>query len=150
MTKPRRICVNLKKKMKSALILFERNVCEIIHTHSSVNWFQGEDLRMEKSLKISRHRFTLYLRMSFRRASTSGKLTEISIMNAKGTILKQINVTFIVHFCLFNYSFTFGGVLTVRNGIDDHDFKFWTKLCLISHYCLWLVGCFGFMAHQPL
>ena len=36
---------------------------------------------------------------------TNGKLTGISILNAKGTILKKINVSFIVHFCIDKYSF---------------------------------------------
>ena len=47
-----------------------------------------------------------YLKGSFWDALTNGILTGISEVNGMGTILKKINVSFIVHFCLCKYSFS--------------------------------------------
>ena len=49
--------------------------------------------------------------MSFSGASTKGKLCGISVLNATRIILKKMNVSFIVNFCLGKYNFnhvTFG------------------------------------------
>ena len=37
----------------------------------------------------------------------NGKLPRIRVLNSKDTILKQINISFIVHFWLGKYSFSF-------------------------------------------
>ena len=42
---------------------------------------------------------------NFRGAFTNEKLTGINVLNAKGTILNTINVSFIDHFCFGKYSF---------------------------------------------
>ena len=42
----------------------------------------------------------------FQSASTKRKLTGIEMLNTKGNILKKINVSFIVHICLDDYSFS--------------------------------------------
>ena len=52
-----------------------------------------------------KHNFTPYQKCIFRGASTNGKLSGIRVLNAKkGTILKKINVSFIVHFWFGKYS----------------------------------------------
>ena len=43
---------------------------------------------------------------SFSGAFTNRKLNGISVLNAKGSILKKINISFIIHFCLDKYSFS--------------------------------------------
>ena len=43
----------------------------------------------------------------FRGDLTNGKHTGINVLKAKRTILKKINVSFIVHFYLGKYSFSF-------------------------------------------
>ena len=56
--------------------------------------------------------------ISFRCATTKVKLTGITVLDVKGTALKKIDVSFIVHFCLGKYSLS-------------HD-TFWTHLiCLL-------------------
>ena len=40
-------------------------------------------------------------------ALANRKLNGINVLNAKGTILKKINVLFSVHFCSGKYSFSF-------------------------------------------
>ena len=41
---------------------------------------------------------TSYLKIIFRSALTNGKLAGINNLNVKGTILKKINISFIVYF----------------------------------------------------
>ena len=41
---------------------------------------------------------------SFKSASTYEKLSGRSVLNRKSTILKKINVLFIIHFCIGKYS----------------------------------------------
>ena len=51
--------------------------------------------------------FTIYKKRSFRDASTNEMLIVLSVLKCKETILKKINVSFFVHFCLGKYSFSF-------------------------------------------
>ena len=44
----------------------------------------------------------------FRGALTNENLTGISVLNTKETILKKINISFIVHFCLGKHDFRLG------------------------------------------
>ena len=54
--------------------------------------------------KETKPTFAPYQKRSFNGAPTHGKLTGIIVLNARKTILKKINVSFIVHFCLSKYS----------------------------------------------
>ena len=55
---------------------------------------------------------TPYQISSFRGASTNGKLTGISVLNAKLTVLKKINVLFTIHFCLSKSNYSLDTFLT--------------------------------------
>ena len=50
------------------------------------------------------HSFQFDYKRSFSGDSTNGKVAGISVMNAKCTILKKMNVSFILHFCPGKYS----------------------------------------------
>ena len=47
-----------------------------------------------------------FKRVNFRSVLMKEKLAGISVLNAKGTTLKKMNVPFIVNFCLVKYSFS--------------------------------------------
>ena len=46
-------------------------------------------------------------KINFRGAPNSRKLNGMCMFNAKENVLKKINISFIVHFCLVKYSFSF-------------------------------------------
>ena len=48
----------------------------------------------------------------FRGTSTNEKFAGINFLNAKWSILKKINVSFLFHFCFCKYSFSFDTVKT--------------------------------------
>ena len=50
---------------------------------------------------------TPYQKKSLRGASNNEKFAGISILNFKETILKNVNISFIVNFCFDKYSFIF-------------------------------------------
>ena len=56
------------------------------------------------------------------------------MLNAKVTILKKINVSFIVNFCLGKYSFRFNICLNIpgENGKEYHSSYIIDFLCLIE------------------
>ena len=58
------------------------------------------DIKKKKNYMASHHI------NSFRGASTNGKLDGTIMLYAKTTILKKINISFIVYFCLIKYSFS--------------------------------------------
>ena len=68
------------------------------------NLSQKQDLRAWRALKNKQNSLTPYQKMSLRGTSTNGKLTGIIVLNAKWNILKRINISFIVYFCLSKYS----------------------------------------------
>ena len=70
---------------------------------------------------IKSNNFKPYERRRFRGALTYRKLSGISVMNAMGTILKKVNVSFIVNFCLGKYVSNLDTFCNTSSEIDKHD-----------------------------
>ena len=78
-------CINISKLFWSRLFTF---FFELIHTkRNTTKWLYA-------------------YQKSFRGASINRKLSGISVLNPKVTILKKINVSFMVDFCFCKYRFT--------------------------------------------
>ena len=107
---------------------------------------------------------------SFRGASINRKLTGISVLKVKGSILKKINVSFIVHFCLGQYRssldiflhiwlYKISSLFFFSLGFVFSDLNFWSdKACmflllpitsgvsLVTNFLLYLLQVY---AHAP-
>ena len=87
---------------------------------------------------IQWHSFLWYQKRRFRAASINEEFAEIIMINTKETILKEINILFIVYFCLGKYSFSLNTFWThpTCNKLDQNVIL--TLFCLFN---AWVCFC---------
>ena len=112
--------------------LYKYNTLHTHQTPSSVELFLFTKIRIHlKSKRFEdtkiinmNENFTGYQKRNCRGALINEKFTGISILNDKGTILKKMNVSFIVSFCLGKYNFNLNFSLTHLIFRDNHFCEF--------------------------
>ena len=97
-------------------ILTRPHLCGIFIVSQTENSYQESKLRALGMLKEIR--WGNLIRYQKRSVLSNEKFAGISLWNTKGTILKKINASFTIHFCLCRYSLSFGNFEHTSNIIE--------------------------------
>ena len=99
---------NTELRQRCTTHTYQKYPCASFYSFRNRKFTSVRYMKIWRTLKETwRCSFIQYQKRILRDASNDSKLAGVNALNAKGTILKTINVSYIVHLCLSKYSLNF-------------------------------------------